>query len=196
MAKPFILIGLGNPGDKYVHTRHNVGFEILDYIQEYWSVSGSKLKGKNYVGTRARIWGEDICLIYPTTYMNLSGKAVREILDWLKLDDLSTTLVIVDDYQIPFSTLRIKPQGSSGGHNGLKNIEQHLHTKVYPRLRVGIGPIPPKYPLERFVLSRFSPEESKQLSAFYDQAAACIKDWIQLGIDQAMMLNNKRSPSC
>lgn len=177
-----LIVGLGNPGPEYLFTRHNVGFLVLD--------SWADEEGETFRNERDRLsqlatlpTGER--LVKPMTYMNESGTAVAAWLEWLKLT-VSDLLVIVDDVALPLGQIRLRPDGSSGGHNGLKSIEKHLGTDRYARLRCGVDGVPPGWPLERWVLSRFRPEEEDTLIQMIQTARLAIECCQSEGIAVAM----------
>jgi len=158
--KKFLIVGLGNIGESYANTRHNIGFQILDELAKEQGVSFATEK----LGDRTefRFKGRTFVLLKPSTYMNLSGKAVKY---WLDQEKLTTEqlLVVTDDLNIDFGTIRIKAKGSAGGHNGLKDIEEKLNTNSYPRLRFGVGSNFSKGRQVDFVLSQWDKEESSIL---------------------------------
>ena len=185
----FLIVGLGNIGAKYESTRHNIGFKALDFVAEqssafftperYGEISTFKYKGKN------------IYLLKPNTFMNLSGSAVRYWLTKLKID-IKNLLVVTDDLNLEVGNLRMKKNGSDGGHNGLKNIQQTLSTNQYPRLRIGVGNNFPKGKQIDYVLGKWTEEEHSIL----DQKMEIIKDMVLsfcfAGIDNTMnKYNNK-----
>jgi PTH1 family peptidyl-tRNA hydrolase len=185
----FLIVGLGNIGAKYESTRHNIGFKALDFVAEqssafftperYGEISTFKYKGKN------------IYLLKPNTFINLSGSAVRYWLTKLKID-IKNLLVITDDLNLEVGNLRMKKNGSDGGHNGLKNIQQTLSTNQYPRLRIGVGNNFPKGKQIDYVLGKWSEEEYSIL----DQKMEIIKDMVLsfcfAGIDNTMNKYNNR----
>ncbi|MCE6989249.1 aminoacyl-tRNA hydrolase [Dyadobacter sp. CY323] len=179
----YLIAGLGNIGPEYAFTRHNVGFMVLDRLaaEHDFKFSFEKLA---YVAE----WkhkGRQIYFIKPTTFMNLSGKAIRYYMDQFKIT-AENTLVIVDELQLPFGTLRIKPKGSHGGHNGLKNIEELLATSEYPRLRFGIGNNFPRGRQVDYVLKPFSNDEMKELPEFLDRGGDMVLSFCTLGIQSTM----------
>jgi PTH1 family peptidyl-tRNA hydrolase len=163
-----LIVGLGNPGREYEHTRHNVGFQVAEELAHRYRVT-LKNRGswKARVAKIAEI-GEGVLLAEPTTFMNLSGRAVREIASFHKLAP-SDVLIVVDDADLPLGRLRLRTSGSAGGHNGLKSIIQELGTIEFPRLRVGVGRQAGE--LKSHVLGRFSTEESDQIEAAVKRAA-------------------------
>ncbi len=161
----FIITGLGNPDRVYQNNRHNVGFLFLDYIVTKYSLSDFKKKG-NFLYSKNSYHNAETALIKPITYMNLSGEAISSSLNFFKADK-KNVVVIYDDVDLPFGKIRIRESGSSGGHNGLKNIEQHLGTRDYMRVRIGIGGSDETsaiYDLKDYVLSNFSPSDLELLS--------------------------------
>ncbi len=152
-----IIVGLGNPTDKYAGTRHNVGFSVIDELAEKYNIGMDGKKHKAIYGTGI-IGGEKVILVMPQTYMNLSGESVREYYDYFKLAT-SDIIVVYDDIDLEVGQLRIREKGSAGGHNGMKNIITHLGSDAFARIRVGVGKKPNNYDLADWVLSRFSKEE-------------------------------------
>ncbi|NDD58673.1 MAG: aminoacyl-tRNA hydrolase [Chlamydiae bacterium] len=186
----YLLVGLGNPGSAYHYTRHNIGFHVLEHWAKKngWSFKlVNSLQGKVAQGVYE---GKKVILLLPMTYMNSSGESVRLVLDYFKVQ-LSHLMVISDDIAIPFSSLRVKPSGSSGGHNGLKSIESHLSTQIYPRMRVGVGDRT-RGRLADFVLSRFSEEEMEHMLPLLSRAESALEVWIKDGIVKAMQVANGR----
>jgi PTH1 family peptidyl-tRNA hydrolase len=182
----YLIIGLGNIGQEYAATRHNIGFMVVDKLAENAIWESSRLA----FTTEIKHKGRSLQLIKPTTYMNLSGKAMNYWLQTLKIP-VENSLVIVDELALPFGTLRMKPQGSSAGHNGLKDIEATLGHQNYPRLRFGIGNNYSKGKQADYVLSKFDSGESAELPLFIDKAAEMVLAFSVLGISQAMNLHNK-----
>jgi PTH1 family peptidyl-tRNA hydrolase len=185
-----LIAGLGNPGSEYLFTRHNVGFLILDSWVDEENVPFRDERDR-YSQLAALHSGER--LVKPMTYMNESGKAIAAWLDWLKLT-VNDLLVIVDDVALPMGQLRLRPEGSSGGHNGLKSIESHLGTDRYARLRCGVDAVPPGWALERWVLSRFRPEEEDALGRMIRTARLAIECCQREGIAVAMNRFNGLNP--
>jgi PTH1 family peptidyl-tRNA hydrolase len=179
----YLIAGLGNIGPEYAFTRHNAGFMVLDRLaaQNDFKFSFERLA---FVA-EWKYKGRQIYFIKPTTFMNLSGKAIRYYMDQFKVP-AENLLVIVDELQLPFGTTRIKPKGSHGGHNGLKNIEELLATSEYPRLRFGIGNNFPKGRQVDYVLKPFSNDEMIELPIFLDKAGDMVVSFCTLGIQQTM----------
>jgi PTH1 family peptidyl-tRNA hydrolase len=177
-----LIVGLGNPGAEYLFTRHNVGFLVLD---AWMDEEGLAFQDERARYSKAVQLPTGERLVKPMTYMNESGKAVGAWLDWLKLSP-SDLLVIVDDVALPMGQVRLRPEGSSGGHNGLKSIESRLGTSDYARLRCGIDAVPPGWSLERWVLSRFDPREEDALGQMICTARLAIECCQSEGIRVAM----------
>jgi len=179
-----LIIGLGNPGNKYAGTRHNIGFEFLERLAETMSVRMGPGKGPFHVGKK-NYKGHALYLVKPTTYMNNSGQAVREAVNWYK-EELDHCLVCYDDLDLEVGTIRLRPGGSAGGHNGIKDIIQELGTNAFPRLRIGIGNDFSRGQQVQHVLSPFSDEERSVLNSTLDTAVDAALCFIREGIDQAM----------
>lgn len=178
-----LIIGLGNVGDKYVFTRHNAGFMVLDRlaVKENFSFREDK-KLKSFIA-RVRLWGEEFILVKPTTFMNLSGEALRAVIDYYKVD-VKDILVIYDDLSLELGRLRFRASGSDGGHNGIKSIINHLGGNNFARLKIGIGPQPP-IPAENFVLQNFSKEQLEVLKTVLDRAIEAVECYFAEGIEKA-----------
>jgi PTH1 family peptidyl-tRNA hydrolase len=185
-----LVVGLGNPGPEYLFTRHNVGFLVLDAWADEEGRSFKDERGR-YSMMAALDSGER--LVKPMTYMNDSGQAVAAWLSWLKLT-VADLLVVVDDVALPMGQLRIRPEGSDGGHNGLKSVEKHLGTNRYARLRCGVDTVPPGWAMERWVLSRFRSEEEEALGRMIRTARMAIECCQREGIAVAMNRFNGLNP--
>lgn len=183
----FLIIGLGNPGAEYEHTRHNIGFEVVDaFVAEH----GGSFKNDRLAFVSEIAWkGKKFVCIKPTTYMNLSGRAVRYWMDKEKIA-IANSLTIVDDLALPISKIRLRKGGSDAGHNGLKDIQAILGTTEYPKLRFGIGDQFPKGRQVEFVLSRWLPEELPVVKQKIEVCKKVILDFASVGIDKAMSNTN------
>ncbi len=188
----YVIIGLGNPGEKYLQTRHNIGFLVVDAMSDRWGGRFQKGKG-SYFQTKIIVNDSPVLLAKPTTYMNLSGLAVRHIVDFYKISDYSKLLVVLDDFHLPFGTIRLKPEGSAGGQKGLQSIIDSLNTRQIPRLRIGIGNhrLRAGDDASNFVLSTFSQAERKQLPEVIDWAVAAVSSFVSEGITIAMNQFNR-----
>ena len=186
-----IIVGLGNPGDKYTHTRHNVGFDVIDILSQKLDVPVKKLKCRATVGETI-VKGEKLVLIKPQTFMNLSGLTVQDALSWYKVTP-EEMLLIVDDIDLPFGQVRIRAKGGTGTHNGLRHIVQCTGTGNFPRIRVGVGAPPPEWDLADWVLGKYQDEAARK-TAFdaYMLAAEAALCWAEHGIDLTMNRYNKR----
>lgn len=179
----FAIIGLGNPGARYESTRHNIGFEVVDYIARQKGIKITKLKHKALIG-ECTIGVEKVLLVKPQTYMNLSGEAVRSLMDFYKIP-LAQVLVVYDDVDLATGQVRIRMQGSAGTHNGMRSILSHVHSEGFPRIRIGIGKSD-RLPLADYVLQRFQAEEVKVMEAAVAKSAEAIESYVIEGIDRAM----------
>ena len=181
----WLIVGLGNPGEKYENTRHNVGFQVIDELAERQGKPVQRLKFKALTGLLT-IGGEKALVMKPVTYMNLSGEAVRPAADFYKIPP-EHILVISDDTALDAGKLRIRTKGSAGGHNGLKSIIQHLGSDQFPRIRVGVGQKPhPDYDLADWVLGKFQGEDKKVMDAAVRRAADAVECLLKEGPDRAM----------
>ena len=186
----YLIAGLGNIGDEYKNTRHNIGFNVLDALAE---ASNLVFTPKRYADkTEFKYKGRNFILIKPSTYVNLSGKAVNYWLQKEKIP-LERMLVILDDIALPFGLFRIRPKGSDGGHNGLKNINQVLGTQNYPRMRIGIGDEFYSGQQVDYVLGEWSAGEKKELDQIYKRAAEAIKSFGTIGVERTMNLFNQKT---
>lgn len=183
-----LIVGLGNIGDEYRGTRHNIGFRILDAFAEASNISFSTARYGD-VG-EGRIKNQQVVLLKPSTYMNLSGNAVRY---WMEKEQIAVDhlLVLVDDIALPFGTIRLRPGGSDAGHNGLKNIAQMIGTQNYPRLRFGIGNDFPRGCQIDYVLGNFTMDERQKLPARIEVAVEAVREEILAGLARAMNTYNR-----
>jgi PTH1 family peptidyl-tRNA hydrolase len=193
-----LVVGLGNPGREYVGTRHNVGWEVIDQVAgrlgwigggpgAFETFAKTKFEGLTLDGTMDLAGGgsEKVLLLKPMTYMNLSGRSVQAAMAFYQLSP-ADVLVVLDDLALPCGKIRIRAGGSSGGHNGLRDIERALGTGQYPRLRIGIDPPPPRVPQRDYVLGKFSPEQRKEIDGALNRAAGAVATWIDKGTTAAM----------
>lgn len=185
--KKYLIVGLGNIGSEYVNTRHNIGFKVLDYFTNQEAVSFQTQK----LGDVAeyRIKGRTVLLLKPNTYMNLSGKAVKY---WMEKENISkeNVLVITDDLNLPFGSIRMKAKGSDGGHNGLKNIQLVLNSVEYPRFRFGISDEFKKGQQVNYVLGEWSEEEKERLKERLSVSSEIIKSFVLAGLNNTMNMYN------
>lgn len=189
----YIIIGLGNPEKKYMNTRHNIGFDVIDAIAERNDIVLGEKKHKAVIG-KGIVAGQNVVLVKPLTYMNLSGESVRSVIDFYKADERSELIVICDDVNLDMGQIRIRRRGSDGGHNGLKNIIMHLGHDEFIRVRMGVGGKPPRVDLADYVLGHFSAEEREMMNESARTAALAIETAIVEGADAAMnKYNRKRS---
>ncbi|HIR27234.1 MAG TPA: aminoacyl-tRNA hydrolase [Candidatus Choladousia intestinigallinarum] len=166
----YIIAGLGNPGLKYAHTRHNAGFEAAERLAGKYGISINTKKFQALCGTGA-IEGQKVLLLKPQTYMNLSGESIRAACDFYKIDPEEELIVLYDDISLDPGQLRVRKKGSAGGHNGIKSIIAHLGTQNFLRIKIGVGEKPQGYDLADFVLSRFDKEAQDQMEEAFKRAA-------------------------
>jgi PTH1 family peptidyl-tRNA hydrolase len=178
---------LGNPGKRYEHTRHNLGFEVVDLLKGKSEFIDSKGR---YFCCQTEVSNSKVVLLKPTTYMNLSGVAVLEFAEseGVRPDEM---LVISDDFNLPLGRIRLREFGSDGGHNGLASIIYHLNSDNFPRIRMGIGPVPEGMPAERFVLERFNDEELPAVREIIERAAEAAGMWLVDGYEKTAALFNR-----
>lgn len=188
LDKLYVIVGLGNPGNKYENTRHNVGFRAIDAISKKYGIKVDRVKYKAIVG-EGEIGGEKVLLVKPQTFMNLSGESVREIVQWYKLP-VENIIVIYDDVDIAVGTVRIRPSGSSGTHNGMKSVIYQLQADRFPRIRIGIGKAPDGWDLADYVLGNFTNEEAADIDEAVTRAANAVETLISAGVEAAMNLYN------
>jgi peptidyl-tRNA hydrolase, PTH1 family len=179
-----LVLGLGNPGRKYQGTRHNVGFAVADELAQRHGVGGRKSKFQGDVN-EIELNGEKAILLWPHTYMNLSGASALAARDFYKLEN-HELLVVCDDFNLPLGKLRFRADGSAGGQKGLADVIVRLGTDVVPRLRIGVGPLPPNWDPADFVLSRFTKEEQPTVESTIATAADAVENWIDRGIAGCM----------
>jgi len=184
-----LIIGLGNPEREYKGTRHNTGFEVINKISFETHIPVTKSRHRSLTG-EGYLYGDKVMLVKPQAYMNASGEAVRDLLAFYKLspDDI---IVVYDDTSLPVGHIRVRKQGSAGGHNGIKNIIYHLETDVFPRVRVGIGGKPPDWVLTDYVLSKVTHAEEKDYVEGVVKAGDAVLAILSQGIDAAMNKYNQ-----
>ena len=187
----FVIAGLGNPGNQYIHTRHNTGFLAIDYICKKYGAKVNRSAHKGLIGDVV-IAGKRVLLVKPQTFMNLSGECVRAVLDYYKLTN-EDLIVIYDDVSLDVGRLRVRRDGSAGGHNGIKSMIEQLGTNVFPRVKVGVGQKPhPDYDLASWVLSEFSEKELETLDPVFETATLGIEKILNGNVDDAMQICNKK----
>lgn len=190
-----IVVGLGNPGIEYDRTRHNVGFEAIDRLaRRTVDPSASTARGR-FGGAclEATVGSERVLLLKPLTFMNRSGQSVGEAVRFHKLDASRDLLVLVDDLALPCGAIRLRPDGSPGGHNGLADIERALGSDRYPRLRIGID-APGRVPQKDYVLGKFRPDQQPAVEAGLEDAVKATLCWIESGLETAMNRFNRSAP--
>lgn len=185
-----VIVGLGNPGKEYEETRHNAGFMVIERLAKAWGVTAKQESRFECLLGEGRVGSEKVILVEPLTYMNLSGRAVQKVLAYYKLtaDDL---LVVYDDFALPLGTLRVRITGSAGGHNGISSIIQCLGTQSFPRLRVGVGPLPRGASTTNFVLGKFGSAERLLLETALANAEEAVELALRQGYSEAMQRFNK-----
>ncbi|MDD6213813.1 MAG: aminoacyl-tRNA hydrolase [Firmicutes bacterium] len=185
----YLVAGLGNPGIEYYMTRHNIGFEVIDYIADQYKVKINKLKFKGLFG-EINIGGEKVYLLKPQTYMNLSGESVREFSSFYKIST-EDIIIISDDINLEAGRIRIRAKGSAGGHNGLKSIIYQLGSDCFPRIRMGVGTPGKECNLADFVLGKFTKDEIPVLEDAIIRAKKAVEEIILRSIDSAMNKYNR-----
>ena len=187
----FLIVGLGNPVKQYENTRHNVGFDAIDVLVDEYRIPSSGKQHKAMYG-KGVIEGQKVILAKPLTYMNLSGEAVRAMVDYYKIDPETELLVIFDDISLAPGNIRIRKKGSAGGHNGIKSIITHLGTQNFQRIKVGVGEKPKNWDLADYVLGAFSKDDRKLVDEALERTAKAAALIVQGEIDEAMNLYNKK----
>lgn len=186
----YLIVGLGNPGSKYAHTRHNVGFDVLEKLSGKLGVAISREKEEALIG-ECFVAGQKVILAMPQTYMNLSGEAVSRLVNWYKIPP-ENLLVIYDDIDLAQGAIRIRKNGSAGTHNGMRSIIGLLGYENFPRLRVGVGQKREGYELADWVLGHYIGEEQETADRAFESAAEAILDYIENGIESAMCKYNTK----
>jgi PTH1 family peptidyl-tRNA hydrolase len=181
----WLVIGLGNPGQKYLETRHNAGWHLLDtLVRDNPAFRFDETRNKGLIA-RGELAGVRVALVKPQTFMNLSGQAVAPIARFYKVPP-ERILVAFDDVDLPAAILRLRPKGGAGGHKGMRSIIQHLGTEDFPRLRLGIGRPPGPMSVEAFVLQKFKPDEWSAMLSVYERGVEAVKAVVAYGLDYAM----------
>lgn len=186
----YYIVGLGNPGIQYENTRHNAGFISIDYLARKYSIDVRKIKFKSLIG-QGVISGQKVMLVKPQTYMNNSGEAIREIYKYFDFDH-DKLIVIYDDIDIDFGSIRIRKKGSAGTHNGMKSIIYNLEFDDFPRIKVAVGKKPSYMDLANFVLSGFSKDEAKIIEEEVMLVGESIEMILEEGIDKTMSVYNSK----
>jgi len=187
----YLVAGLGNPGDEYTMTRHNIGFSVIDYIADENNVRVKKLKFKALYGEMT-VGDEKVLLVKPQTYMNLSGESIRDFCSFFKIPP-EQVIIICDDISLPPGKIRLRRKGSAGGHNGLKSIIYQLNSDEFNRIKIGVGsPEHEGYDLADYVLGRFAKDEIPVLEDAIIKSYKAVREIVSRGIDSAMnKYNNK-----
>ena len=188
----YLIAGLGNPGKQYEATRHNMGFDTVDCLVETHNVPQGGVKFNAMYG-KGIIGGEKAILMKPLSYMNLSGGPIQEMSSYFKIDPETELIVIYDDIDLEPGQLRIRPKGSAGGHNGIKNIIAHLGTQVFKRVKVGVGEKPKGYDLADYVLSRFPKDERVLMEEAFERAGEAAVCMMNDTMEHAMNQFNKKT---
>ena len=188
----FLLVGLGNPGQKYARTRHNVGFDVVDRLGERWGIAVTRSSSQSLVGD-GLVKNERAVLMKPQAYVNRSGGPVRAAMDFYKVP-IENVIVVHDELEVPFGRVRIKRSGGHGGHNGIRDLNQHLGTD-YPRVRVGTGRPPEGWDPADFVLSRWKDDEGQEVLRMIERACDALECVVTEGIDAAMNRFNGEAPT-
>lgn len=187
----YLIAGLGNPGTDYAATRHNIGFDMITYLSDRYNIPLRSRENKAIVG-KGMIGGQKVMLAQPQTFMNLSGESVRALLDYYKLD-IDELIIIYDDISLPVGQIRVRPKGSAGGHNGIKNIIQHLRTEEFARIKIGVGAKPEGGDLVKHVLGRFSREEDGMVRDVFALAEEAVLAILNEDVASAMnQVNGKK----
>ncbi len=185
-----VIVGLGNPGPEYAGTRHNVGWWVVEAVRRGWGFPAFRARGAARFSQGERA-GDVVVLVEPLTYMNRSGIAVAPLARLEGFDVAGDLLVVVDDVNLDVGRVRLRPSGSTGGHNGLRSVEGALGTRDYARLRVGVGAKPPGEDLAGWVLSPMPPEEEEVVVALLPHLVGCVEAWLERGAEAAMQDCNR-----
>jgi|SRR5580658_4863281 PTH1 family peptidyl-tRNA hydrolase len=185
MEQLHLIVGLGNPGAEYAKTRHNAGFLLVEKLAGQWKADWTNERKFNARIAKAGRNGSRILLCQPQTFMNLSGGTVGELKNFYQLP-LAQLMVVVDDADLPLGEIRLRAGGSSGGHHGLESVEQHLASREFARLRIGIGRKEGSREITNYVLGKFDPGESGLLEKVLERASNQVETWLEAGIEKAM----------
>lgn len=186
----YLIAGLGNPGTKYNMTRHNIGFDVLDRYASLNNIQSTKKKFKS-IFFKGKINNEDVVLLKPLTYMNLSGEAVKKVADYYDIED-KDIIIIYDDVNLRVGDLKIKTKGSSGGHNGIKNIIENIGSKNFIRIKFGVGPKPEYFDMADFVLSKFEKEKIEDVKKGINQAVEALDLILKGKVEESMNKFNSK----
>lgn len=188
----YLVIGLGNPGQKYMHTRHNAGFDVVEVLAQMTKTRLSRVRSRALVG-EGRHGEHRLILAQPQTYMNLSGESVQQLVSWYK-PDMQNVIVVYDDVDLAPGMLRVRPEGSAGTHNGMRSIISLLGRSDFPRVRVGIGKPPEGFDMADFVVSHYTTEAARKV-AFdsFVQAAEAVLSLVEDGAEAAMRKYNRKA---
>lgn len=187
----FIIAGLGNPSKEYKNTRHNIGFDVIDVLADKHNIDVTTIKHKALIG-KGVICGEKCILVKPQTYMNLSGESLIDVCQYYKVDVTSELIVVYDDIALDVGAIRVRKSGSAGGHNGMKNIIQHLSTENFMRIRMGVGEKPKGYDLADYVLGHFTKDERDLMDKGSVSAVNAIEGIIAGDVDKMMNEYNRK----
>ena len=195
MEPMHLIVGLGNPGAEYAKTRHNAGFLLVEKLAAQWKTNWANERKFMARVAKAERSGKKVLLCEPQTFMNLSGEAVGSVINFYQVP-LGNVLVAVDDADLPFGEIRLRPGGGTGGHHGLESLTQHLGSKEFARLRIGIGRKDDARQITNYVLGKFEPSENELLEKVLDRAAGQIECWLGHGLQKAMnQFNGAVSPN-
>ena len=187
----YIIVGLGNPGKQYAHTRHNVGFDMIDELADKYGISVDTKKHKALIG-KGVIEGNKVILAKPQTFMNLSGESVRALIDYYKIEETEELIIVYDDISLEPGNIRLRTKGSAGGHNGIKSIIAHLGGSVFNRIKIGVGEKPKGYDLADYVLGHFAKGEQLLIAEALTRATEATVKIIDSNIEAAMNKYNKK----
>ena len=191
MSETLLIVGLGNPGKDYVYTRHNLGFLVVQNLIQQEKLKLSDNLSVKGLTAESVLFGKRVIFFLPMTYMNNSGLAVKAIVA-KKGIEAKNILTVVDDFNVDFGKMRLRPEGSAGGHNGLKSMIEHLETREFARLRLGVGSPKHKEAMADYVLGEFTKDEKRCLGSFIQEASECCVAWVKDGMSNAMNQFNRR----